>query len=150
MAICYRCRGAEKETKFSSHPLYTPELDVFFRSLYTSTKGGASSRGLPFLIYKEDLLERYLKNDGCCEASGVVLKPFKKKGAGKNLLAPSIDRIDSSKGYTTDNIQVVAHIVNIMKTDLTMDAFVIWCQRIATYRDLKTEKLADELEKLVE
>lgn len=148
MAICFRCRGAEKQTNFAAHPLYTPELDVFFSKLYASTKGGANARKLPFLVYKEDFLGRYLNNDGRCEASGVVLKPFSPKGAGKNFLARSIDRIDSTKGYTTDNIQIVAHIVNIMKTELSMDAFVIWCQRIAAYRDLKTEKLAEEFEML--
>lgn len=149
MAICFRCRGAEKQTAFASDPNYTPELDLFFSRLISRCRIGAEKRRLVFCIYKEDVMGRYLKNDCRCELTGVVLRPFAACKGTRNLLAPSVDRIDSAKGYTVDNIQVVATIINLMKTDMSMDAFVIWCQRVATYRDLKTQKLADEIEALV-
>jgi len=37
-----------------------------------------------------------------------------KSGAYRN--SPSLDRIDSSKGYTKDNIQVVSQLANAMKS----------------------------------
>lgn len=48
----------------------------------------------------------------------------------------SIDRIDSSKGYTVDNIQLVAKIVNQAKNDLDEKDFLdmikfIYEERIA-------------------
>lgn len=42
----------------------------------------------------------------------------------------SIDRIDSSIGYKEDNIQLVCHIVNLMKHDLSIEELKTWCKRI--------------------
>lgn len=42
----------------------------------------------------------------------------------------SVDRIDSSKGYTKDNVQLVCDIVNRMKLDLNMSKFVELCKII--------------------
>ena len=41
-------------------------------------------------------------------------------GQSKNL-APSLDRIDSTKGYIYGNIAVVSDIVNRVKSDVSMD-----------------------------
>ena len=45
----------------------------------------------------------------------------------------SLDRIDSSQGYTEDNVQLVCRIVNIMKNDLSVDEFVGWCKLIEVH-----------------
>lgn len=42
----------------------------------------------------------------------------------------SIDRIDSAKGYTRDNVQLVTMAANQMKNDLTIDELVGMCKRI--------------------
>jgi len=36
----------------------------------------------------------------------------------------SIDRIDSTKGYSKDNVQLVCMAANQMKNDLSMEEFV--------------------------
>lgn len=41
--------------------------------------------------------------------------------------APSIDRIDSSKGYTFDNIQIVCVMVNRAKNEMTQELFDRMC-----------------------
>lgn len=50
---------------------------------------------------------------GACELTGypldLVLDPVKHR---RKFNGPSIDRIDSTKGYTYDNIRVVLNIVN--------------------------------------
>lgn len=147
-AICFQCRGVEAEFSVTSHPLYTPELGVFFSRLHLSASGSAYNRGLTFLLSKDDLLARYLRNEGRCELTGVILRPFDK---GKIIgdiakYAPSIDRIDSSKGYEFDNIQIVAAIVNIMKKDMTMFEFVNLCRQVAVIADRKTDEFASEFE----
>lgn len=40
------------------------------------------------------------------------------------------NRIDSTKGYTKDNTQLVCDIVNRMKLDLPMNEFVTLCKII--------------------
>lgn len=50
--------------------------------------------------------------DGCCPIFGIKLE-F--NGAGFRDNSPSIDRIDSTKGYTRDNIQVISWKANRIK-----------------------------------
>lgn len=45
---------------------------------------------------------------------------------------PSIDRIDSTKGYTLDNIRLVTWIVNHCRGKLTDEEFVAMCKAVAS------------------
>lgn len=44
---------------------------------------------------------------------------------------PSLDRIDSNKGYTKHNIRLVAWIVNHCRGDLTDQDFIAMCKKVA-------------------
>ncbi len=57
-----------------------------------------------------------------CPILGIELTP--KIGAGGGQNSPSLDRIDSSKGYTKDNIQVVSSLANRMKNDANKDQLI--------------------------
>ncbi len=48
----------------------------------------------------------------------------------------SLDRIDSSKGYTKDNIQWVHKHVNLMKHKFDQKYFVDICKLIANHENL--------------
>lgn len=72
-----------------------------------------------------DLLQ---KQEGKCAVSGVEMTRF--SGQGHVPTNISIDRIDSSIGYTPDNVQLVCHIVNLMKHNLTTDQLIDWCRKI--------------------
>lgn len=61
-----------------------------------------------------------LKN-GKCEVTGIPFEYENKYGTSKNPLAPSIDRIDSNKGYVKDNVRLVIWQFNLMKGELTDD-----------------------------
>lgn len=53
--------------------------------------------------------------EGVCEATGI---PFHVEALGKdtrNRFAPSIDRVDSTKGYTKDNCRMVIYQYNACK-----------------------------------
>ena len=58
--------------------------------------------------------------------NALIFKPF----YIINRLNISIDRINSSLGYTKDNVQLVAAIVNRMKTDLPDSEFIKICSII--------------------
>lgn len=83
---------------------------------------GAKNRGFKFQILSDDILEK-LKG-GKCEATGIQ---FEYSTSGRkfvdNPFAPSIDRIDNSKGYTRDNIQLVCAIFNIAKNKFSKEDF---------------------------
>jgi hypothetical protein len=47
-----------------------------------------------------------------------------------NRYRGSLDRIDSTKGYSKDNIQIVCAQVNLMKHELTINELKFWCEKI--------------------
>ena len=83
------------------------------------------------LIFDIDLmylLQLYENQKGCCALSGVQMTYI--AGNGKVNTNISIDRIDSSKGYSKGNVQFVCDIVNRMKQDLSEIDLLIWCKHI--------------------
>lgn len=46
---------------------------------------------------------------------------------------PSLDRIDNTKGYTLDNIQLVTWIVNHSRGELTVEEFKEMCRKVGGY-----------------
>ncbi len=67
---------------------------------------------------------------GLCAISGIPLTFV--KGKGHIPTNASIDRMDSQKGYTKDNVQLVAHQVNTMKSNLSVNQLIEWCKSILT------------------
>lgn len=70
--------------------------------ILSTLKGRAIKKGLDFDITLEWLQERFEK--GICEATG---RSFDFSGGRAKINSPSIDRKDSTKGYTKDNCRVV-------------------------------------------
>jgi len=48
----------------------------------------------------------------------------------KNKTLASVDRIDSSKGYTLDNIQVISYLANLMKSSATPEELLLFASGI--------------------
>jgi len=73
----------------------------------------------------------FLNQDRKCALSGLPLV----FGAnhGKIEGTASLDRIDSSKGYTIDNVQWVHKIVNLMKQDSSDEEFVKMCRIVSNH-----------------
>lgn len=74
------------------------------------------------------LYELYQKQQGKCAISGLPMTYY--VGSGRNHYNISIDRIDSTKGYTKDNVQLVCAQVNMMKAEMTMEELYIFCESI--------------------
>jgi len=66
-----------------------------------------------------------------CAYTGIAATFNEKEGIWENV--PSIDRIDSSKGYTLKNTQPCQWFINKMKSDLPQDKFLEACQLVAEY-----------------
>jgi hypothetical protein len=79
-------------------------------------------------ISLDDVMSVYNKQEGLCALSGVEMT-YNQFG-GKCPSNISIDRIDSSKGYRADNIQLVCSLVNTMKMQYTKEELVFWCKKI--------------------
>ena len=75
-------------------------------------------------LTEDDLKSILERQGGCCALSGVVFDETNR---------PSLDRIDSTRGYVKGNVQLVLHAINRMKTDLAQDRFIELC-RLVTAR----------------
>ena len=57
-------------------------------------------------------------------------RPRSRFNIDRGSLHQNRDRIDSTKGYTKDNIQLVTMAANQMKNDLQMDEFISLCKSV--------------------
>jgi hypothetical protein len=82
-----------------------------------------------------DLTEEWGRSiwTGCCSLSGIEFTT-ERTSRGPTMFAPSIDRIDSKKGYTQDNCRFVLVAINALK-NVGTDADVL---RIASHIVMKS------------
>lgn len=78
--------------------------------MWKSAQERALKKGLEFSILVDDI-----KIPEVCPLLN------KKLLIGDKKYTPSLDRIDSTKGYTQDNIWVISHRANQIKNDATLD-----------------------------
>ena len=123
---------------------YTSTLSGFIKKIYKDMHHNAEKRAkkLDIELTVEDINDLYEKQNGFCAISGLKLThetyAYKDKEHIINRLNISIDRIDSNLGYTKDNVQLVAAIVNRMKTDLPDSEFIKICSIITENNKNKT------------
>jgi hypothetical protein len=92
------------------------DFEYRLRMLINASKQRAKLNDREHDINVEDIKAIY-PVDGCCPIFGIKLE-F--NGAGFRDSSPSIDRIDSTKGYTRDNIQVISWKANRIKGAATL------------------------------
>ena len=91
-------------------------------TFWARVKHNAKTRGLSVEITMEDAWDVFVKQRGLCALSGVPIW----FGAGA-ITTASLDRIDSSRPYTLNNIQWVHKTVNLMKGKISQEDFVFFC-----------------------
>lgn len=100
-------------------------------SYFSSIRFSAKNRGIEFNLTIEFLWELFLKQDRKCVLSGINLFFYISKKYTHTQTA-SLDRIDSNKGYTEDNVQWVHKDLNIFKKSLSDEEFIKWCHMISS------------------
>ncbi len=70
---------------------------------------------------------------GYCAVSGLPFK-YERSSKGPSIFAPSIDRIDSNKGYTQDNCRFVLACINFFKNNGTDEEMFAIAEAIVTAR----------------
>lgn len=98
---------------------------------WAEVRSSAMKRKFEFELDIKDVWDLYIKQNRKCALSGQYIQ-FHKIHRHKDRTA-SIDRIDSNKGYTLDNIQIVHRDINYMKRDLVDGDFILQCIKVADF-----------------
>lgn len=110
------CRICQRET---NRRLYIERTlaDKFYKAKWHSNRIGRE-----FTITFEFIQKLVEVQNNKCAITGIQFS---------DMFGPyfiSIDRIDSSKGYTEDNVQLVLARINKMKSNLNQDDFINICK----------------------
>lgn len=96
--------------------------------IHNSAQSSAKRRGIPFDLQRLDIVipEK-------CPYLDIPLTH--EKGKGFVISNASIDRIDNSKGYTKDNIQIVSRLANMMKACATKEQLITFAKNVLRIHD---------------
>ena len=107
-------RGSYSDPKYSQH--YFEENPA--RSMLQQTKSRAKKRGFEFSITEKDILPL----PKVCPVLGIPLNwKYGGKGGRPNDDSPSLDRIDSTRGYVPGNVKIISVRANRIKSDATAE-----------------------------
>lgn len=136
----YQCKVCNYEyTKLANRDKWNQQYYVNAKTkspetwLWKQAKHRAKTdyNNMEFTIEKEDIIiPKY------CPYLGLELKFFAELSQ-----APSLDRIDSSKGYTKDNIQVVSRLANIMKSNATKEQLIAFAKGVLAMHSKEVDLL---------
>lgn len=123
--------GCLRTRKYSDNPLFKG-VGLFGHSLYSHIEWSAKKRNIKFDVSKEYLWELFQKQEGKCYYTGDdIFLGVRNQRGGKTA---SLDRLDSSKGYTEDNVVWCHKDINLMKRDKSEQEFYELCQKILKKR----------------
>jgi hypothetical protein len=116
------------------HPLGTPLNDLVgdrawvngcAENLIRLSRQSSAKRGLPHAITSNFIIKLIESQNFRCAVSAIEFTPSRLPGAAKRQpFAPSIDRIDNSRGYESDNVRLVCLIVNLARSNFDDVALV--------------------------
>ena len=113
---CMTYRERVKPSKYQGFKLH--DIESFMK--------GAKGRGYSWELEPEDVISMWEAQKGLCALSGLPME--------KNPKTWSIDRINSSGGYTKDNTHLVLCEINMMKKDYDVNRFINLCCAVAKHR----------------
>lgn len=111
-----RSRSPQSPNKFSLEVPYYKYIKHLYRQIKRRKNVSLTND-----ITVEFLEELYKKQDGKCAMCGFAI----------DLTNYSLDRIDSQKGYSRDNVQLVWKTINFMKGVLDSETFIQFCNGVA-------------------
>ena len=139
--LSYLCKDCNKDTakayRERNHKRYyenqkakRSEENVFISQHLYNLKTRASKKGLEVTVTQEFLLELLQASNYKCSVTGLTMNLETHPRKKANPFKASLDRVDSSKGYTEENVQWVCWSVNQMKSDKTKEEFEFWIKTL--------------------
>jgi hypothetical protein len=129
----YRLANKESRNQYireyrNTHPEMVNKWRSTLPNKFRMWKKGAMKRGIPFEVTYE-----FVKSiPMICHYTGMPLQLDV-----NSYYTASLDRLDSSKGYTADNVVLCCAFINLMKQQLTYDQFIMACRGVVQHHDSK-------------
>lgn len=138
--LCRECKDCQRKRYYEQRNKLFEDNELALKYKLQQALKGTRRRSKEKNIYNNLTLDylMYLweKQDGKCALTGMQMTyKFYEGRVNTNL---SVDRIDSTKGYSKDNVQLVCMAANQMKNDLTMSEFIELCEAVLA---LEREKI---------
>lgn len=138
--LCRECKDCQRDRYYKQRNKLFEDDELALRYKLQQALKGTRRRSKEKNMYNDLTLDylMYLweKQDGKCALTGIQMTyKFYEGRVNTNL---SVDRIDSTKGYSKDNVQLVCMAANQMKNDLSMSEFLELCGAVLS---LEREKV---------
>lgn len=83
----------------------------------------AAKNGWEFNLTADDLAELISNSGGHCALTGIKFRPDRRDDWTKAPFAPTVDRIDRSRGYVKKNCRIVCHAANVALNEWGEEVF---------------------------
>lgn len=124
---CKECKSRQRKKRLLANNTIKSPYELLDHR-YLCLQDRAKRNGLSVDITKEYLHELWDKQKGRCAMSNIQMTYI--SNCGRIPTNVSVDRIDSSKGYTKDNVQLVCMAINQMKSDLDVQTLLTFCRAL--------------------
>lgn len=128
---CNDCTNIKRATNRKEWSKNASIEEILVELLKAAKRRGKHKDKYKCSITLEELKEIYDKQSGKCYLSGRQMQTD--IGSPDRI---SLDRIDSNKGYTKDNVGLACIQVNIMKLDMTLEVFTEYIKNIYEYNSI--------------
>ena len=132
------CREGNRRSREKLESTIEGRATVFLRN----AKNSANKRGQEFALTVADIAACWQDQAGICAYSG---RPMTLQTGHLNTV--SIERINSSVGYTPANTILVCQAINRMKSDFSFADFYDMCRDVTLFLGDENAELAVEAEK---
>lgn len=130
--------GQSKCCKFCSNNKNYKE-GIIPTPVWRTINNNAQKKNRKIYITKEFAESLFLKQNKLCAISGLPIQFAKSnKDYSKGLQTASLDRINSLKNYTEDNVQWVHKDINKMKNVFSMEQLLEYCKQIVNHHNKNT------------
>lgn len=120
------CHLGNKKSIRKKYSSFEGRIPTFLNSCRVS----AQKRGQECTITYDDLLELWNNQSGKCFYTAIKMTT-----QPASHYSVSVERIDSSIGYVKENVVLICHVINRMKSDLDIETFQKMCRAITVHSD---------------
>jgi hypothetical protein len=126
-----RCKPCDSRAANKQHHERMKNLDLTgaIRYKFYQAKYRSKQKKYEFNLSIEEIKVLWEKQNGKCFYTGIEMVTLP-----NHYNYFSMDRYDSSKGYTSGNIVLCCHVINIMKKDMSEEDFIKYCRAVVDYK----------------